>query len=107
MIPAWKLVLGPLAAIAVLVPACPAQISPAAGADANSPGGPPQPMSEKDIWNVDPITGALTVHIPFPTTPAGGRGPSIPFGLLYNSSSTFVFEAWAAKNPRSGGLAQL
>ena len=93
MIAGWKNVLGSLAMIAVLAQVCRAQISPSAGVDANSPAGPPAPVSEKDIWSVDPITGALSVHIPFPTTPAGGRGPSVPFGLLYNSSSTFVFEA--------------
>jgi len=88
----WKNLLVSLAMIAMLAPACRAQISPAAGADANSPGGPPSPISEKDIWKVDPISGALSVNIPFPTMPVGGRGPRIPFGLLYNSSSTFVFE---------------
>ena len=93
MIAGWKSVLGSLAMIAVLAQVCRAQISPAAGVDANSPAGPPSPVSANEIWSVDPITGALSVHIPFPTTPAGGRGPSVPFGLLYNSSSTFVFEA--------------
>jgi hypothetical protein len=77
MIPGWKQVLGSLAIIAVLAPVCRAQISPAAGVDANSPAGPPSPMSEKDIWKVDPLTGALSVNIPFPTTPVGGRVPQV------------------------------
>ena len=36
----WKNVLVSLAMIAMLAPACRAQITPTAGADANSPGGP-------------------------------------------------------------------
>ena len=36
----WKNLLVSLAMIAMLAPVCRAQISPAAGADANSPGGP-------------------------------------------------------------------
>ena len=74
MIAGWKSVLGSLAMIAVLAQVCRAQISPAAGVDANSPAGPPSPVSANEIWSVDPITGALSVHIPFPTTPAVGRG---------------------------------
>jgi RHS repeat-associated protein len=57
-------------------------------ADANSPSGPPDPTKLDLIWNVDNLTGALTVKIPFPTVPTGGRGPVIPFSLLYNSAST-------------------
>jgi hypothetical protein len=64
-----------------------AQFSPGVFADANHPSGPPDPEKEDQIWQVDPLTGALSVTIPFTTTPAGGRGPKIPFALKYNSSS--------------------
>jgi hypothetical protein len=57
MIVGWKNVLGSLAMIAVLTQVCRAQISPAAGADANSPAGPPAPVSANDIWSVDPVPG--------------------------------------------------
>ena len=61
-------------------------------ADENHPSGAPDPSKVDDIWHVDNITGALRVTVPFPTVPAGGRGPHIPFALLYNSSSTVTFQ---------------
>jgi len=69
-----------------------AQLSPGTFADPNNPSGPPDPQKEDQIWQVDPLTGALSVTIPFPTTPAGGRGPKIPFALKYNSSSTLTLQ---------------
>jgi len=69
-----------------------AQVAPGAIADANSPSGAPDPQKEDSIWQVDPLTGDLSVKIPFATTPIGGRGPTIPFSLLYNSSSTVTLQ---------------
>ncbi len=69
-----------------------AQTAPGTNADANNPSGAPDPMKEDSIWQVNPITGALSVKIPFTTTPQGGRGPKIPFALLYNSSATVTLQ---------------
>lgn len=69
-----------------------AQAGPGTFADANLPSGAPDPQKEDSIWQVDPLTGALNVKIPFTTTPVGGRGPRIPFSLLYNSSSTVTLQ---------------
>ena len=69
-----------------------AQASPGSFADANHPSGPVGPMKENDIWHVDPLTGAVTIHIPFTTTPSGGRGPHFPFSLSYNSASTVLLQ---------------
>jgi len=69
-----------------------AQFSPGIFADANHPAGPPDPQRLDQIWQVDPITGSLTVTIPFTSTPVGGRGPKIPFALKYNSSATLTLQ---------------
>jgi YD repeat-containing protein len=45
------------------------------------------------IWHVDNLTGTLTVKIPFPTTPQGGRGPKVPFWMVYNSASTVTLQS--------------
>ena len=70
-----------------------AQFSPGVFADARHPSGPPDPQKESAIWQVDPLTGALEVTIPFATTPVGGRGPKIPFALKYNSASTVTLQS--------------
>jgi hypothetical protein len=57
-----------------------AQFSPGVFADANHPSGPPDPEKEDQIWQVDPLTGALSVTIPFrPHRPAAvaRRFPSL------------------------------
>jgi RHS repeat-associated protein len=69
------------------------QFAPGSEADAMHPSGAPDPMKVDQIWQVDPITGALNLKIPFGTTPQGGRGPKIPFALSYNSSSTVTLQA--------------
>lgn len=67
-------------------------MAPGVFADDNHPSGSPDPEKVPQIWQVDPITGALNVHIPITTTPSGGRGPKIPFSLLYNSNSTLTLQ---------------
>jgi hypothetical protein len=57
------------------------------------PSGAPDPTKIDQIWQVDPLTGSLSIKIPFNTTPTGGRGPKIPFALSYNSSSTVTLQA--------------
>lgn len=78
-------------AVAITAPAI-AQVGtqwvPGATADATNPSGAPYPFKPDSVWHVDPITGALNISIPFPTTPQGGRGPKIPYSLHYNSSAT-------------------
>jgi len=69
-----------------------AQAAPGVYADAHNPSGTPDPDKLDVIWSVDNITGALSVKIPFPTGPMGGRGPKIPFALLYNSSATVTLQ---------------
>jgi len=64
-------------------------------ADANNPAGPPGPMQEAQIWKLDPITGAVTIKIPISTTPAPGLGPTVPYILEYNSSSTVILSSVA------------
>ena len=64
--------------------------------DFTHPSGPPDPNKLDLIWHVDNLTGALTVKIPFPTTPQGGRGPKVPFSLLYNSASTVTLQTTTA-----------
>jgi len=56
-----------------------AQAAPGTYADPYNPSGAPDPTKLDQIWQVDPITGLLSVTIPFTTTPQGGRGPKIPF----------------------------
>lgn len=67
-----------------------AQAAPGVYADANLPSGAPDPLKHDTVWHVDPLTGALNVKIPFSTLPNGGRGPHIPFALLYNSAATIT-----------------
>jgi RHS repeat-associated protein len=69
-----------------------AQTAPGVFADAVHPAGAPDPEKLDQIWQVDPITGSVSITIPFTTTPAGGRGPKIPFSLHYNSSSTVTLQ---------------
>jgi len=69
-----------------------AQVAPGVLADANAPGGAPDPEKIDQIWQVDPINGQVSITIPFTTTPQGGRGPKIPFKLTYNSGSTITLQ---------------
>jgi len=68
------------------------QAAPGVFADANHPSGAPDPQKLDDIWRVDAITGQVSINIPFDTTPEGGRGPKIPFRLIYNSGSTITLQ---------------
>ena len=70
-----------------------AQAAPGVFADANQPSGPPDPEKLDQVWQVDPISGQVTIKIPFGTTPVGGRGPKIPFSLSYNSASTITLQS--------------
>ncbi len=70
-----------------------AQAAPGVLADANAPGGAPDPEKLDQIWQVDPINGQVSITIPFTTTPQGGRGPKIPFKLSYNSGSTVTLQS--------------
>jgi hypothetical protein len=79
-----------------------AQMAPGVFADANLPSGAPDPQKGDSIWQVDPITGAVNVKIPFTTTPVGGRGPKIPFALFYNSASTVTLQAAGTYTEGSG-----
>ena len=65
-----------------LVQQAAAQATPGTFADANAPGGAPDPEKLDQIWQVDPINGQVSITIPFTTTPQGGRGPKIPFKLM-------------------------
>jgi hypothetical protein len=67
-----------------------AQAAPGYFADANHPAGAPDPEKLDAIWSVDPISDQVSIRIPFTTTPQGGRGPKLPFALLYNSASTIT-----------------
>jgi len=69
-----------------------AQAPSGALADADHPSGAPGAPDIASVWHVDPISGSLSVNIPFATTPSGGRGPKIPFGLKYNSSATVTLQ---------------
>jgi YD repeat-containing protein len=69
------------------------QAAPGVFADAYHPNGAPDPERLDQIWQVDPITGSVSITIPFTTTPAGGRGPNIPFSIHYNSSSTVTLQS--------------
>jgi YD repeat-containing protein len=69
------------------------QAAPGVFADANHPSGPPDPQKLDSIWSVDPINDQVSIKIPFPSTPQGGRGPNVPFALLYNSGSTVTLQA--------------
>lgn len=69
------------------------QAAPGVFADANHPSGPPDPGKLDSIWSVDPISDQVSIKVPFPSTPQGGRGPKVPFALLYNSGSTVTLQA--------------
>jgi YD repeat-containing protein len=69
------------------------QAAPGLFADANHPAGPPDPEKLDAIWQVDPITDQVSINVPFPTVPQSGRGPKLPFSLLYNSASTVTLQA--------------
>jgi YD repeat-containing protein len=75
-----------------------AQAPPGVFADATHPAGPPDPTKLDSIWQVDPLTGSVSITIPFTTTPAGGRGPKIPFTLHYNSASTMTLQSSGGYN---------
>jgi hypothetical protein len=70
-----------------------AQMTAGTFADANNPSGPPGPANLDQIWKLDPLTGAVTIRIPISTTPAPGLGPTIPYILQYNSSSTAILSS--------------
>ena len=69
-----------------------AQAAPGTFADANAPGGAPDPEKLDQIWQVDPINGQVSITVPFTTTPQGGRGPKIPFKLMYSSGSAVTLQ---------------
>lgn len=62
-------------------------------ADPTNPSGPPGPTKDVQIWKVDPISGSLSINIPLLNLAPGGRGPRIPYSLLYNSASTTVLSS--------------
>lgn len=62
---------------------------PGTFADPHSPTGSPDPLKETQIWKVDPITGAVSISIPFLNVRASGRGLFYPYLLQYNSGATF------------------
>jgi hypothetical protein len=66
------------------------QNMPGTFADGHNPGGPPDPTKETKIWKVDPITGSVSITIPFLNVRASGRGPFYPYSLQYNSAATFA-----------------
>ena len=70
-----------------------AQATPGTFADANHPAGASDPEKLDAIWSVDPINDQVSIRIPFATTPQGGRGPRVPFALLYNSASTVTLQS--------------
>ena len=69
-----------------------AQAAPGFFADANHPAGSPDPEKLDGVWSIDPISDQVSMNIPFFTTPQGGRGPKLPFALLYNSASTVTLQ---------------
>ena len=73
-----------------------AQGASGALADAHNPSGQPSPQSNNNVWHVEPLSGALTVHIPFSAHTVASRGFTPSFGLTYNSSSSYQL--------RSGGI---
>lgn len=75
-----------------------AQTNAGTYADGNNPSGPYDPSRASQVWNIDPLTGAVTLKIPIFVMPNPGLGPPIPYILEYNSSSTLVL---------SGGIPQL
>ncbi len=73
-----------------------AQAAPGYFADADHPAGAPDPEKLDTTWSVDPISDQVSIRIPFTTTPQGGRGPKLPFALLYNSASTITLQGTGA-----------
>jgi len=90
---AFRLKLGICAGLLIGLTQLYSQSPPGVFADSNHPAGPPDPQSLDAIWQVDPITDQVSIKIPFTTTPQGGRGPKLPFALLYNSASTVTLQA--------------
>jgi RHS repeat-associated protein len=78
------------------------QATPGSFADANHPAGPPDPEKDSQIWQVDPISDQVSITVPFTTEPQGGRGPKIPFSLLYNSGSTVTLQALGSYSGGAG-----
>jgi YD repeat-containing protein len=62
---------------------------PGVYADSHNPAGPPDPFKESQIWKVDPISGSVSIDIPFLSMRPSSRGPLYPYSLQYNSSATF------------------
>jgi hypothetical protein len=59
------------------------QASPGVLADANHPAGAPGPLAEKQVWKVDPLTGALSISIPmFDFLSVPGRGAPHSIGTV-------------------------
>ena len=81
------------------------QAAPGVFADANHPAGAPDPQKLDDVWSVDPINDQVSIKIPFTTTTQGGRGPKIPFSLIYNSASTLTLQASGSVVVGYGSLA--
>jgi YD repeat-containing protein len=66
------------------------QNGPGTFADGHHPAGPPDPAKVAQIWKVDPITGSVSINIPFLNVRPSSRGPFYPYSLQYNSGSTFA-----------------
>jgi YD repeat-containing protein len=69
---------------------CVAQMSTSGTfADTHNAAGPPDPGKETQIWKVDPITGSVSITIPFLHVQPSVRAPFYQYSLQYNSSATF------------------
>src|ERR1044071_2366122 len=68
-------------------------------ADGHNPVGPPDPAKEAQIWNVDTLTGAVSIKIPFLTVAPAGRGAFYPYSLEYNSSATYTLSSSMIGDP--------
>lgn len=80
---------------------------PGTYADGHNPAGPPDPGKEAQIWKVDPITGSVSITIPFLNVRPSSRGPFFPYSLQYNSSSTYslssnIVPPYGSYDPDSG-----
>ena len=62
--------------------------SPGYYVNQNNPLGPHDPDNPNAIWSLDKSSGGVRIHYKLGSTPAGGRGPTIPYILQYNSGST-------------------
>lgn len=84
-----------LAAISLAIMTCcagtvAAQLNaPGTFADSHHPAGPPDPGKGTQIWRVDPITGSVSITIPFLHVQPSARSPFHQYSLQYNSSATF------------------